>query len=66
MMLRLLLPALTAAMAAGADGPGALTRVAFVIRRHKIVEWRRVPDAPGARLGPARPEPAPPAGQSIT
>lgn len=54
------------------DGPGATARTAFLVRGGRIVEWRRLPDAPGEdgpapapRPGPSEPEPpepsAPPA-----
>ncbi len=39
------------------DAPGALARVAFVIRNRRFTEWRQVPDARGAPPGPDRPEP---------
>jgi hypothetical protein len=42
------------------DAPGSLVRVAFVMRGRKIVEWRQVPDSPGAPPGPPAPEDAPP------
>jgi ketosteroid isomerase-like protein len=36
--------------------PGQLVRVAFVIQRRHFTEWRQVPDTPGARPGPSKPE----------
>jgi hypothetical protein len=45
------------------DAPRHRIRVAFVLRGRKIAEWRQVPNKPGAKPGPDRPEdaPAPPA-----
>lgn len=34
------------------DAPGALVRVAFVIRGRRFTEWYQVPDTPGAEPGP--------------
>jgi hypothetical protein len=42
--------------------PGALSRVAFVIRAHRFTEWRQVPDGPNAPVGPDAREEAPPPG----
>ena len=39
---------------------GRHVRVAFVMRGHKISEWREVPNIPGAPIGPDAPEDAPP------
>src|SRR5690348_1206143 len=39
---------------------GRRVRVAFVMRGHKIAEWREVPNIPGAPIGPDAPEDAPP------
>jgi hypothetical protein len=39
---------------------GRHVRVAFVMRGHKISEWREVPNVPGAPIGPDAPEDAPP------
>ena|SRR6188472_1507339 len=36
--------------------PGQRVRVAFVIQRRHFTEWRQVPDRPGARPGPSKPE----------
>jgi hypothetical protein len=36
--------------------PGQLVRVAFVIQRRHFTEWRQVPDTPGAKPGPSKPE----------
>jgi hypothetical protein len=47
------------------DGPGALARVGFVVRRGKITEWRRLPDDPSAQPSPAPADPAPADGQKI-
>ena len=38
---------------------GKRIRLAFVVRGRKIAEWREVPDTPGAKPGPDRPEDAP-------
>ena len=38
---------------------GQRARVAFVIRARHFVEWRQVPDTPGAAPGPDKPEEAP-------
>jgi ketosteroid isomerase-like protein len=38
---------LTSRSGATCDAPGATARTAFVVRRGKIAEWRRVPDEPG-------------------
>jgi hypothetical protein len=42
------------------DAPGRRVRVAFAVRGGKIAEWREIPDTPGAKPGPDRPEDAPP------
>jgi ketosteroid isomerase-like protein len=46
----------------GHDCPaaGELSRVAFVVRGRRFIEWRQVPDRPGAPPGPEEPEEAPP------